>query len=399
MGIVQSLGIPENSKFQNFDNVCYTEQILEELLQECAMLISDVEEKKVDETILMQEIEKRITRIKGVINPELLKRHVFDYLYGYGILQPLIEDETISDIDIPRYDFITYKIRGVTQKSSLEFENEQAFNRFSKMLIIRHGGIINDVDNHCRISDVKNRLRVNVCIPPRNVYGTSMNIRKHAMNTISLRHLMALGMLDETTFDILSESIKSNRSILICGKGAAGKTTLLRAVIENGDELERMLICETDTELYPQKKSVIVQYLKKNEFGGKKVTLSDLIREGLTMHLDAYCIGEIIGGEAWDFVKAGYTDHRILGTIHASGCEDAIQRLAMLCEQHTHFPYEQLMEVIKRSVGVVVYLKKFEIHEVYDFNLDRCVYKKSEDKNDCSHNYQFDRNSNGMAIY
>lgn len=376
MGIVQSLGIHENSRLQVLDTSNYTDQILEALLHECAMLISDVEEKKVDDSVLMQEIEKRITRIKGVINPELLKRNVFDYLYGYGILQPLIDDEAISDIDIPRYDFITYKIKGITKKSPLVFENENAFNRFSKMLIIRHGGIINDVDNHCRISDVKNRLRVNVCIPPRNVYGTSMNIRKHAISTLTLQQLMELGMLDEEAFGILSEGIKANQSVLICGKGAAGKTTLLRAVIENGDELERMLICETDTELYPQKKSVIVQYLKKNEFGGKKVTLSDLIREGLTMHLDAYCIGEIIGGEAWDFIKAGYTDHRILGTIHASSCEDAIQRLAMLCEMHTNFPHEQLMVVIKRSVGLVVYLRKFQVHEVYDFSMDRCVYKK-----------------------
>lgn len=376
MGIVQSLSIPENPILQDSQKGDYIEQILEALLQECAMLISDVEEKKVDESILMQEIEKRITRIRGVINPERLRRSVFDYLYGYGILQPLIEDEAISDIDIPRYDFITYKTKGITKKSPLVFENESAFNRFCKMLIIRHGGIINDVDNHCRISDVKNRLRVNVCIPPRNVYGTSMNIRKHAMGTLSLQQLMDLGMLDEVVFEILSKNIKSNRSILICGKGAAGKTTLLRAVIEAGDELERMLICETDTELYPQKKSVIVQYLKKNAFGGKKVTLSDLIREGLTMHLDTYCIGEIIGDEAWDFVKAGYTDHRILGTIHASGCEDAIQRLAMLCEMHTHFPHEQLMAVIKRSVGLVIYLKKFQIHEIFDFSLDQCVYKK-----------------------
>lgn len=376
MGIVQSLSILDDSKLHDFIKENHIERILEELLQDCAMLISDVEEKKVDEIILMQEIEKRITKIKGVINPESIKRRVFDYLYGYGILQPLIEDESVSDIDISRYDFITYKVKGVTKKSSIRFEDEQAFNRFSKMLIIRHGGIINDVDNHCRISDVKNRLRVNVCIPPRNVYGTSMNIRKHALNTISLQQLMDLGMLDRTALEIVSESIEKSRSILICGKGAAGKTTLLRAIIENGDELERMLICETDTELYPQKKSVVVQYIKKNAFGGKIITLSDLIREGLTMHLDAYCIGEIIGVEAWDFIKAGYTDHRILGTIHASSCEDAIQRLAMLCEQETNYPYEQLVSVIRRSVGLVVYLKKFQIQEIYDFNMNRSVYKK-----------------------
>lgn len=380
MGLIQSLNVPYEGKIicEFHTNSSIVSKLLDQIIIDFSGLIADIEDNKVDKSVLDKEIEKRISSQKGIYEPDEVKRLIFDTIYGYGALQPLISDSNISDIDIPRYDFILIKKEGTIEKSQIKFESESEFERFCKLLIIRHGGMINEVDSHCRVSDKINHLRINVCIPPRNVNGTSLNIRKHATRSMCYSELKDLGFIDDQAINILTELSHSKANLLICGKGAAGKTTLLRTLIDSGDEYERVLICETDVELYPQKQNVIVQSIKKNEFGGKTMTLSDLIREGLTMSLDTYCIGEIVGGEAWDFIKAGYTDHRVMATIHASNARDALDRLLMLIENETRIKQAQLMQMISRSVGYIIYIQAFKISEImkvshYDNDLSEYV--------------------------
>ena len=389
MGLIQSLNVPYDGKIicEFHTNSTIVSKLLDQIIIDFSGLIADIEDKKVDKSVLDKEIEKRISSQKGIYEPDEVKRLIFDTIYGYGALQPLISDSKISDIDIPRYDYILIKREGIIEKSQLKFESESEFERFCKLLIIRHGGMINEVDSHCRVSDKVNHLRINVCIPPRNVNGTSLNIRKHATRSLCYSELKHLGFIDDQALNVLSELSHSKANLLICGKGAAGKTTLLRTLIDSGDEYERVLICETDVELYPQKQNVIVQSIKKNEFGGKTMTLSDLIREGLTMSLDTYCIGEIVSGEAWDFIKAGYTDHRVMATIHASNARDALDRLLMLIENETRIKQAQLMQMISRSVGYIIYVQSFKLSEIikvshYDRDLSeyvtQCVYSRTE---------------------
>jgi pilus assembly protein CpaF len=389
MGLIQSLNVPyDGKKISEFHtNSTIVSKLLDQIIIDFAGLIADIEDQKVDKSVLDKEIEKRISSQKGIYEPDEVKQLIFDTIYGYGALQPLISDSNISDIDIPRYDYILIKREGQIEKSPLKFESEAEFERFCKLLIIRHGGMINEVDNHCRVSDKVNHLRINVCIPPRNVNGTSLNIRKHAIQSLHYSKLRQLGFIDERSHNILTDLNLTKSNVLICGKGAAGKTTLLRTLIDSGDDYERVLICETDVELYPQKQNVIVQSIKKNEFGGKTMTLSDLIREGLTMSLDTYCIGEIVGGEAWDFIKAGYTDHRVMATIHASNAHDALDRLLMLIENETRIMQTQLMQMISKSVGYIIYVHAFKLTEIikvhgYDPEHSKymtdCVYNLNE---------------------
>ncbi len=379
MGVISSLIVPYEGQAIQVRTSSYNvlNQMIDDLLIDYAALISDVEEGKIEANLLKLEIEKRVSSQKGIFDPEELKQLIFDTIYGYGILQPFIVDDSISDIDITRYDFIMIKRNGKTEKTKLKFEDELTFERFCKLIVIRHGGLINEVDNHCRVSDKSNHLRINVCIAPRNVYGPSLNIRKHKEFAYSYEELINMGMLTEKSLEIIKKINLMKKNLIICGKSAAGKTTLLRALIENGDELERVLICETDTEIYPQKKNTIVQYIKKRELGGKTLTLSDLIKEGLTMSLDTYCIGEIVGDEAWDFIRAGYTDHRILGTLHSSGTDDALDRLMMLIENDTSISHLKLTKMISRAVHYVIYMKEFKVVEISKLigcDLDREAY-------------------------
>ncbi len=357
--------------------------IIDEILLEYTSLIADIEDQRVDASLLKKEISKKVDQRKGLYDAEGVKTQIFDAIYGYGILEPFIKDSRYTDIDAPRYDFITGKCNGKMEVLPIVFDNERVFERFCRLIIVRHGGVINAVDTHCRVSDRQNKMRINVCIAPRNASGTSLNIRKHREKAYSFDALVDLDFMTPEVVSILEAANKNRESLLICGKGASGKTTLLRTLIDSGAPDERVLICEADTEIYPEKKNTIVQQIQKQRAA---VTLETLIREGLTMSLDTYCIGEITGSEAFPFVRAGHTDHRVLATLHASGAADALDRLLMLIENETDMSESALKKMIAHSVDKIIYLKNFKVEEILvvkpyrktveDFETT-CVYKRA----------------------
>lgn len=344
------------------------QDLMDKIIMTYATLIADIEEKKIESSFLKKEISKHVDKQKGLYRSEDVKRIIFETIYGYGRLEPYVKSSCYSDIDAPRFDYVLGRKKGKIERLPISFSSEEEFEKFCRLLIIRHGGILNAVDTHCRVSDQKNHLRINVSIPPRNATGTSLSIRKHAPKAYSYDELSALRFLDERSKVIIESLNFEQKSILICGKGGSGKTTLLRTLIDSGQLCERVLICESDNEIYPQKKNTIVQHIQKQRSGLSSVTLDCLIKEGLTMSLDSYCIGEITGKEAWPFIKAGHTDHRIMGTIHSSSARDAVQRLLMLIENETQLPAKTLKEMIGQSVQIIVYVKDFSVSEIIKIN-------------------------------
>ncbi len=328
-------------------------------------LVADVNSSKVSRDVLVNEIIRVIDELGYVSSREKLIELVLSHVFGYGLLQSYIEDEEISDIDGTRFDFFTIKKNGRRLVSDIKFDSEEDFERYCKLLVIRGGGIINENDSHCRVADENYKLRINVSIAPRNISGVSLNIRKHRQNSYSLEDLREENMLDDKSYEIMMNMVKNNSRVIFCGKGAAGKTTLLRAYLNKIPEENRILACESDPEIYPESKNIIVQRIKNKNYGGKNLTLSDLMKDGLTMSLDAYCIGEIVGKEAWEFIKAGYTDHSISGTIHSISAGDTINRLLMLMEENLlSYREDTLKEIISRSIDYIVYLRNFKLVEI-----------------------------------
>jgi pilus assembly protein CpaF len=347
-------------------------------------LVADVAAGRINREALTELIgrtaEKESIRA-GFFKADLIQK-VMDFLFGYGPLQPLIENEGISDIDGTGPGEFTVKIGGQRQIVSLSFPNEQAFDAFCRLAIIRNGGIINENDSHCRVSDERYRLRINVSVPPRSVNGPVISIRKHRRQHLDLNKLTVEGMLDRALAHMLDMMAKSNATVIFCGKGAAGKTTLMRAFIHAMPALERVLIAESDTEIYPEKACCMVQKTKKPHEGGRPVTLRDLVGDGLTMSLDTYCIGEIVGEEAMEFIRAAFSGHRCLATIHANCAADALDRLILLAGPAAA---GQSMQILKRMLGrcvdYIVSLKDFRVTQVLQvmgFDESRDVYDMSE---------------------
>lgn len=305
-----------------------------------------------------------------------VQQQVLDFLFGYGPLQPFIDNEDVSDIDGTGPNEFSIKINGHRQQLDVSFADRQAYDTFCRLVIIRNGGIINENDSHCRVSDQQARLRINVTVPPRAINGASISIRKHRRQGWKLADLRTIGMLDNELSELFQELAKSDSTVLFCGKGAAGKTTLLRAFIHAMPVLERVMIAESDSEIFPDKPYCLVQKIKKEREGGRPVSLRDLIADGLTMSLDTYCIGEIVGEEAMDFMRAAFSGHRCLATTHAVSASDALDRLLSLARPAAHGESDRLLrKMLGSSVNYIVFLKEFKVAQVIKID----GYRESED--------------------
>ncbi|MCK5812111.1 MAG: CpaF family protein [Clostridiales bacterium] len=341
--------------------------ITNEILSEKPDIVINANHDDEKSSILRNEIIRLIDRdmIFVSIGREKLVRQIFDAMFGYGLLQPYIEDEDISDIDGTAFNEFSIKKKGLRTPININFHHKEALLAYCKLIAIRNGGILNENDSHCRVADLKMRLRINVSIPPRNINGPAISIRKHRKTSYTMEQLVEENMITKEALEILTHAIKTNKSVVFCGKGASGKTTLMRALINQIDDMERVLIVESDAEIYPDKKFCIEQRVKRDSEGGNSITLEMLIKDGLTMSLDTYCIGEITGSEAYDFIKASCTGHRVLATIHSDKAEDCLQRLVSLAASHYTIESEQsLYKMVAQGIDVIVFLKDFQVKQI-----------------------------------
>ncbi|HOJ79880.1 MAG TPA: hypothetical protein PLG72_03425, partial [Clostridiales bacterium] len=181
--------------------------ITNDILRECPSLVADVSAGRAPrsalETVIIKDMD--LHRYHHGIDRDELIRKVMDFMFGYGLLQPYIDDEDITDIDGTNYDQFVIKRHGVRSKIPVNFGSEKIFDTYCKLVAIRNGGILNENDSHCRVTDEKNRLRINVSIKPRNISSPAISIRKHRKTSYTIDDLKRLGMLDDEVAALLRD--------------------------------------------------------------------------------------------------------------------------------------------------------------------------------------------------
>lgn len=366
---------------QNTDLSLLVSAIAIDILTKDPLLVANVASGKTSKSVLESSIlhsTENKRQLFGFYQDELLKR-ILDFMFGYGPLQDFIEQDDITDIDGTRFNEFSIKVKGERKAVTTGFQDEKTFDTYCKLIVIRNGGIINENDSHCRVVDEVRRLRINVSIPPRNVTGPSISIRKHRSKSYSLDDLCDIGMLTPENKKILFDLSQEDASVIFCGKGASGKTTLLRAFIKTMPVMERILVVESDSEIYPEKPYCIAQRIKKSNEGGRSVTLKELVADGLTMSLDTYCVGEIVGEEAWEFLRAAFSGHKCLATTHSESAEDTMDRLLTLARPASFGESETVLKrMIAKGLDVVVYMRNFkvvEIQKVINYDSEKNAYE------------------------
>jgi len=249
-------------------------------------------------------------------------------MLGLGPLEPLIADETVTDIMVNGPKQVYVERRGKLEITDVQFRHDQHLMNVATKIVTRVGRRINEarplVD--ARLPDGS---RVNIIIPPLALDGASVSIRKFSKKSITLDTMAAGGSISPAMATILKIAARCRLNILISGGTGSGKTTLLNALSRMIDGVERTVTIEDAAELQLQQPHVVrLETRTANLEGTGEINMRDLLKNALRMRPDRIIIGECRGEEALDMLQAMNTGHDgSMSTIHANSPREALTRL------------------------------------------------------------------------
>ncbi|MER7054921.1 MULTISPECIES: CpaF family protein [unclassified Streptomyces] len=322
-------------------------------------------------SLAMAERRARLERVLGHIisreGPVLstversqLIRRVVDEALGLGILEPLLEDASITEIMVNGPDAIFVERGGRVEQLPLRFaSNDQLMQTIERIVSTVNRRV--DESNPMVDARLPSGERVNVIIPPLSLTGPTLTIRRFP-RSFTLHELIGLGSLDENMLYLLAGLVQARFNIIVSGATGTGKTTLLNSLSGLIPETERIITIEDSAELQLQQAHVIrLESRPPNVEGQGRITIRDLVRNSLRMRPDRIVVGEVRGGESLDMLQAMSTGHDgSLATVHANSAEDALMRLQTLASMSdVEIPFVALHDQINSSVDVLVQLTRF----------------------------------------
>lgn len=313
------------------------------------------------------------------------------YVFGYGVLEELINNPTISDIKVIAPDDVRIKRNGVRETSDITFTSAADINRYANYVAVKNQVSISDLNAIQTFTDKDSNsdfiLRINISTSFVNsVSNAYIHIRKIPKHKMQLEDLVQAGMLSAATAKFLTNKAATASGILFCGKGGSGKTTLMNALLEQIPHDKSGLVIQENEELFSHTHpDLMFQHIVENRGEGKiTYTLQDLARNGLLVDLDYFLIGEIKGGEALYMLNASYTGHRCWASVHGNSSEEAIDKLVDYIKYASDYSKEDATRMLA-TMQTIVYLKDFHVVEIsevvgYDESSHRLLYNtKKED--------------------
>lgn len=265
------------------------------------------------------------------IERKMLVANVLDELLGLGPLEPLLQDETITDILVNGYDTVFVERLGLLEAVDTRFKDERHLFRIIQKIA---SGVGRRIDESSPFVDARlpNGSRVNAIVPPLALDGSLLSIRKFSHIPIDMAKLVDFGSVPAAIAEVLRGIVAARRNILISGGTGSGKTTLLNAVSAFIDERERIVTIEDSAELQLQQAHVArLETRPPNIEGRGEVTQRDLVKNALRMRPDRIIIGEVRAGEAFDMLQAMNTGHDgSMTTVHANTARDALARVEQM---------------------------------------------------------------------
>ena len=287
---------------------------------------------------------------------EKLFREVLDEPIGFGPIQPLLDDDAISEVMVngPKHVYIERK--GKIIKSEVIFENNDHVLRVIERIIAPLGRTV-DADHPTVDARLPDGSRVNAVILPVAIDGPSITIRKFSKGRLSVDQLVKFGSMTDTMAEFLRACVIAKLNIIISGGTGSGKTTLLNVLSSFIPEEDRIITIEDAAELQLQQEHVVRMETKPpNRDGSGAVSIRDLVRNSLRMRPERIVVGECRGGEALDMLQAMNTGHDgSLTTLHANTPRDAISRLeTMSMMAGIDLPLRVIREQIASAVDLIV---------------------------------------------
>jgi pilus assembly protein CpaF len=285
-----------------------------------------------------------------------LSQDLVDDMLGLGPLEPLLEDETVTDIMVNGFDKVFVEQRGKVVDVAVRFRDRTHLANISQRIAARIGRRI-DESSPMVDARLEDGSRVNIVFPPLALDGPYLSIRKFARRKIDLGRLVAFGSMSAPLSRVLEIMGRVRLNIVISGGTGSGKTTLLNAISHMIAPGERIVTIEDAAELQLQQPHVVRMETRPPNLEGRgEVTQRDLIRNALRMRPDRIIVGEVRGAEAFDMLQAMNTGHDgSMSTIHANNSRDALVRIENMVQMgNLGLPSRAIKTQICSAVDVVI---------------------------------------------
>jgi len=307
-----------------------------------------------------QLVTQEFPSLLGDDRERVIKR-VIDEAIGFGPIQPIIDDDTVSEVMVNAADEIFYERDGIIYRSPLKFRDNQHIMRIVERIIAPLG---RRVDESAPYVDARlpDGSRVNIIIPPLVPRAPTMTIRKFRREKYKVEDLVKNGTMTKELGEFLRACVQQRLNVVISGGTGTGKTTLLNALSAYVPNTERIISIEDPIEMKLQQTHVIAMEARSANIEGKnEVTQRDLVRNALRMRPDRIVIGEVRGAEAFDMLQAMNTGHEgSLTTVHANSPRDAIFRIEnMVMMAGFDLPIRAIREQIAAALHLVIQLARF----------------------------------------
>lgn len=303
----------------------------------------------IEENFILSRSEK--SRLFEQISAEIL---------GFGPLQPLLEDDTVTEIMVNGAKNIYVERRGKLQKVPLSFENNEHVMRIIERIVAPLGRRIDESSPYvdARLPDGS---RVNAIIPPISLVGPVLTIRKFARTPFTVDQLVQFGSITPEALTFLDACVKARINIVISGGTGSGKTTLLSILSGFIPSDERIVTIENAAELQLRQDHVVTLESRPSNIEGKgEITIRDLVVNALRMRPDRIIVGEIRDEAALDMLQAMNTGHDgSMTTLHSNSPRDTLARLeTMTMMAGMDMPVRAIREQVSSAIELVVHQER-----------------------------------------
>jgi pilus assembly protein CpaF len=318
---------------------------------------------------LRREIRLVVERLCDTENPllnrmerERLIDEVLDETFGFGPLEVLLKDPTISDILVNGPHKIYVERRGKLEKTDVKFRDNDHLLQIIDRIVSKVGRRVDETSPmvDARLPDGS---RVNAIIPPLALDGPTMSIRRFGSNPLKLEDLLNYKAFTPEMAMLMEACIKARLNILISGGTGCGKTTLLNTLSAFIPSEERIVTIEDAAELQLQQDHVVRLETRPANIEGKgSVTTRDLVRNALRMRPERIIIGECRGAESLDMLQAMNTGHAgSMTTLHANTTRDAQARLeTMIMMAGMELPMKAMRQQISSAVDLIIQANRLQ---------------------------------------
>jgi pilus assembly protein CpaF len=334
------------------------ERVQDKLIAELDPQMDISKTEEVRHTI--EDLYDQILGQEGTILSRQERQRLFEQIVaeilGFGPIEPLLADESITEIMVNGPNKIYIERKGKLEKVNLTFESDDHLMRIIDRIVSPLGRRIDESSPYvdARLPDGS---RVNAIIPPLALNGPTLTIRKFSKTPLTVDDLIRFGSITSEAVEFLRACVIARLNIIVSGGTGSGKTTFLNILSSFIPDDERIITVENAAELQLRQEHVVTLESRPANIEGKgEVSIRDLVINCLRMRPDRIVVGECRGGEALDMLQAMNTGHDgSLTTAHANSPRDTLSRLeTMVLMAGMDLPVRAIREQVASAVDLII---------------------------------------------